>query len=400
MLGYILHSIANPVARFWLATSDRSWQQLPTPSDAPLVHAPGANPDRVLLLGSGIAVGYGVVSHDLALGGHLARELGAATGRGASVNIIGRRDVAPANARTTLAALDLARFDALVLTLGGLEALTLMPAGRWRRQLRGLLADVGRLAPGLAVFVVETGAPLLGGLPFPVRRMVQRHVRHLNRVSAAVCAEFDDTTRVAFNPSGGNARVSRTTYRGWAELIAPAVAAALAGMDGPGGDERSARTVTIDETARLEALYSLELDSVPNDELDLIVANARDLFGATGASVTIIDRDQQHTKAAIGMPDRSIPRSISMCDLTVQRSELLVVEDTMVDPRIAGLPWATGERVRFYAGYPVESPDGQRIGALCVVDTAPREFSDTDAALLRDLALRVQNVLWGKSSTR
>ncbi len=122
MLGYIAHGLANPLARFWLAISAQSWRNLPTPSDPPLVHAPGSDSDRVLLLGSGVAVGYGVVSHDLALGGHLARELSALTGRGASVDIVGRGDMAPSNTRTTLAALDLARFDALVLTLGGLEA--------------------------------------------------------------------------------------------------------------------------------------------------------------------------------------------------------------------------------------------------------------------------------------
>jgi len=391
LLGYILHSFANPMARFWLATSGQSWRHLPTPSDAPLVHSPGADPDRVLLVGSGIAVGYGVVSHDLALGGHLARELSTATGRGATVKVIGRRDMAPANTRTTLAGLDLARFDAIVLTLGGLEALTLMPSSRWREQLRELLLDLRGAPSGLKVFVVENGVPLLDGLPLVVRSLVLGHVRRLNRVSAALAAEFENVTVVRFDPARGDVSTlaGRTTYSGWAEIIAPAVAVAL------GSSGRAARTVTMDEESRLEALHGLELDSVPSNELDLIVANARDLFGMTGASVTIIDREEQHTKAAIGMPRTSIPRAWSMCDLTVRGGALFVVEDTMADDRIADLPWATGERVRFYAGYPVESPDGQRIGALCVVDTQPRVFSNRDAALLRDLALRVQSVLWG-----
>ena len=55
MLRYAAHGIANPIARFWLATSAQSWRQLPTPSDTPLVHAPGVDSDRVLLLGSGSA---------------------------------------------------------------------------------------------------------------------------------------------------------------------------------------------------------------------------------------------------------------------------------------------------------------------------------------------------------
>jgi len=56
--------------------------------------------------------------------------------------------------------------------------------------------------------------------------------------------------------------------------------------------------------------------------------------------------------------------------------------------------------VRFYAGYPLEAPEGVRVGALCVVDTKPRRFSPAEASLLRDLALRVQAVLWTEARSR
>ncbi|CAN5151561.1 hypothetical protein BH09ACT5_BH09ACT5_07890 [soil metagenome] len=394
MLRGIAHGIAYALARFWLATSAQSWRNLPTPSDPPLVHSPGFDPHRVLLLGSGIAVGYGVMSHDLALGGHLARELSALTGRGASVDIASRSDMSPSMARTTLAGLDLARFDALVLTLGGLEALTLLPALRWRKELRQLLEELKREAPtSPEVLLVETAAPLLAGLPSMVGRIIWRALQQLNRETAALCEEYDSTTFVPFAPAQGDVTTltGRTTYRSWAELIAPAVARAL------DGDGRTHRPDPVDEAQRQLALDRLDIDSVPSDELQQIVATARDLLGATGASVTILDREHQKTKAAVGMPRNTIPRAASICDLTIGRAELLVVEDTMTDPRLAGTRWADGSIARFYAGYPVESPDGHRIGALCVIDRHPHTFSDTDAALLRQLALRVQAVLWGNS---
>ncbi len=129
--------------------------------------------------------------------------------------------------------------------------------------------------------------------------------------------------------------------------------------------------------------------------MDAIVETARDLFGATGASVTIIDHDLQRTRAAVGMPRHPIPRTEAICDLTIRGTGVFVVEDITTDARLADSMWADGTLARFYAGYPVESPDGQRIGALCIVDSTPRTFSDTDAALLRQLALRVQSALWG-----
>ena len=281
MLGYIAHGIANPAARLWLATSSQSWRHLPTPSDPPLVHAPGSDSDRVLLLGSGIAVGYGVMSHDLALGGHFARELSSLTGRGATVDIVGRPDMAPSNTRATLGTLDLGRFDALVLILGGLEALTLMPTGMWRRQMRALLAELVAVAPpSLKVFVVEIGAPLLAGLPVVVRKAVWSHLLRLNRATAELCAEFDNLAFVAFAPSQGDVNTlrGRTTYQGWAELIAPPVARAL------DAEARRRRPTNFDEESRQRAVDLLDIDSVPDDELHRIVANARDC----GANMVLV----------------------------------------------------------------------------------------------------------------
>jgi GAF domain-containing protein len=201
---------------------------------------------------------------------------------------------------------------------------------------------------------------------------------------------------VAFAPAQGDVSTlkGRTTYQGWAELIAPAVADVL------DGEVRTRSALSVDEEARLNAIGSLDLDGAPSAELDAIVENARDLFGASGASVTIIDHDLQKTRAAVGMPRTPIPRSDAICDLTIRADAVFVVEDTMTDPRLVDSIWADGTLARFYAGYPVESPDGQRIGALCIVDTAPRTFSDTDAALLRQLALRVQAALWGNRVSR
>ncbi len=53
--------------------------------------------------------------------------------------------------------------------------------------------------------------------------------------------------------------------------------------------------------------------------------------------------------------------------------------------------------IRFYAGYPIESPDGHRIGALCVMDPQPQRFTDQDSALLRQIAHQVQLRLWNLS---
>ena len=53
----------------------------------------------------------------------------------------------------------------------------------------------------------------------------------------------------------------------------------------------------------------------------------------------------------------------------------------------------SGPGIRYYAGFPVDAPGGQRIGALCVFDTVPHAADDIDVELLRGLAQLVQDEL-------
>jgi GAF domain-containing protein len=77
-------------------------------------------------------------------------------------------------------------------------------------------------------------------------------------------------------------------------------------------------------------------------------------------------------------------------------SEATVVPDTEADDRFAAGPLLNGDHsMRFYAGFPIESPSGERVGALCVLDSQPRRRADDiDRDLLRELALMVQREMW------
>ena len=79
---------------------------------------------------------------------------------------------------------------------------------------------------------------------------------------------------------------------------------------------------------------------------------------------------------------------------------VLVVADTMLDPRLAGDPNVTGEPfVRFYASAPVFA-DGHRVGTICVVDRRPRAFGAHERAVLAQLAGLVESALSGPGAPR
>ncbi|MCY7413445.1 MAG: SpoIIE family protein phosphatase [Salinibacterium sp.] len=151
----------------------------------------------------------------------------------------------------------------------------------------------------------------------------------------------------------------------------------------------------IDEVARQRALDDLGIVGTPPEErFDRVTRLAKQLFGVESAAISLIDHDRQWFKSRQGIADPEMPREVAFCDITIQRPETFSVSNALEDPRFADNPLVTGNpNIRFYAGHPLVASTGERVGALCVFDPNPRVFSEAETALLRDLALWVQNEL-------
>jgi PAS domain S-box-containing protein len=142
------------------------------------------------------------------------------------------------------------------------------------------------------------------------------------------------------------------------------------------------------EAQRLAALSALEiLDTPPEAAFDRIAALLRGAFGAPVAIVGFLDEERHWFKAREGLEVWESPRAISFCTHAIQQDEVLWVADAAEDPRFRENPLVVaGPKVRFYAGAPVVGDGGERVGTVCVLDTAPRAHDPALAALLADLA--------------
>lgn len=143
-----------------------------------------------------------------------------------------------------------------------------------------------------------------------------------------------------------------------------------------------------DEEERLSALHALRLlDTPPEGRFDRITLVATKLFHVPISTLTLVDRDREWFKSCQGLPKNFGDRAISFCGHALMESEILVVPDTTKDERFFDNPMVVSEPfIRFYAGVPVKSIDGKRIGVFCVKDTLPREFSRDDEIALEGLA--------------
>ncbi len=141
-----------------------------------------------------------------------------------------------------------------------------------------------------------------------------------------------------------------------------------------------------DERRRLAALQRYQiLDTPPEPAFDDIAELARTLFGTPIALVSLVDAGRQWSKSSLGLAGRGMPRGQAFCAHAIRADDVLVVGDARDDARFRDLPLVAGApQIRFYAGAPLRTADGLRVGALCVMDAEPR--GDVPAAQVAALA--------------
>lgn len=146
------------------------------------------------------------------------------------------------------------------------------------------------------------------------------------------------------------------------------------------------------EDRRQEALDALPVDRFAETALDDLTHFAAEIFDVPISTISIIDRDRQWFKSVVGIEaGEGSARADAFCDHTIRKpGELLVVEDATKDERFASNPFVTAEGgLRFYAAAPLTLSSGHAIGAVCVMDTQPRQIDPEKLKQLRFMADQV-----------
>lgn len=150
-----------------------------------------------------------------------------------------------------------------------------------------------------------------------------------------------------------------------------------------------------DEAGRTAALdrYAV-LDTPPAEPFDKITSLVKNVLKAPICAVSLIDRDRQWFKSIVGLDVAETTRSVSFCTHTIKHEKPLVIANAEEDPCFKDNPLVVGPPyIRSYAGAPLRTPDGYNVGALCVIDTVPRSFTDAQLAILSSFAALVVDEL-------
>ena len=150
----------------------------------------------------------------------------------------------------------------------------------------------------------------------------------------------------------------------------------------------------ITDPVRLGALRSTQLmDSEPEESFDRITRLAARFLGTPLALVNLVDDRRQYAKSCVvpeGWPfGPEASMADSYCKWAVATGKVVRVTDARTDPRVVSSSFVTDPGLISYLGVPLATSEGCVLGSLCVAAFEPREWTDDDADILRDLAAAV-----------
>ncbi|KUL22829.1 GAF domain-containing protein [Actinoplanes awajinensis] len=153
------------------------------------------------------------------------------------------------------------------------------------------------------------------------------------------------------------------------------------------------------EPARMQRLAGYDLfDTGMHRQLDRIAARSAARLQAPVSMVSILLDSAQFIIGHHGLPDtaaqlQGTPAEWALCTRTVLAGSPYCLTNSDTDPQHADNPIMAITGLRSYAGVPLRDDTGQILGAHCVLDAAPRRFTELDVAMLSEAAVDTMRIL-------
>ncbi len=149
------------------------------------------------------------------------------------------------------------------------------------------------------------------------------------------------------------------------------------------------------EEQRLHELNRLKiLDTKPEAEFDEITRLAATICDVKIALISLVDENRQWFKSRFGLEATETPKDISFCGHAILTDKVFEVPNAELHPDFCDNPLFLGEpHVRFYAGAPLITKNGFRIGTLCVIDDKEKSLNEVQKKTLEALAKQVVGTL-------
>jgi signal transduction histidine kinase len=153
--------------------------------------------------------------------------------------------------------------------------------------------------------------------------------------------------------------------------------------------------IPIGENERLYELYRYQiLDTPREDDFDKIALLAARICRTPMSVISFVDRNRQWAKSLVGLKKLPADRNASFCSHAILTARLFEVRNALRDKRFADNPLVQQKpKIRFYAGMPLITSKGFKLGALCVIDTIPRRLTKVQTFALKVLSRQIVKLM-------
>lgn len=150
------------------------------------------------------------------------------------------------------------------------------------------------------------------------------------------------------------------------------------------------------ESARLKNLLSYNiLDTKKEKHFDDLTELIAQVCNCQYALISFIDHKRQWFKSTRHIQLSETSRDISFCAHTILHDNVMVIKDAKKDQRFFDNPFVTsGYKISFYAGAPIVSTAGYKIGTVCVMDKKAKDvFTAKQKNALKIVARQVKTLV-------
>lgn len=149
------------------------------------------------------------------------------------------------------------------------------------------------------------------------------------------------------------------------------------------------------ELERLKAVNRfLALKISREEELNEIVRYAAEICDTPMAAIVLLDDDTQYNLFSVGINVRATARKDAFCNYVIEQDNIFMIPDTSLEPRFTDSQLSYGEfNAQFFAGAPLKTQEGYKLGGLCVIDGKPNHLSEIQQKILAVLSRQVIHIL-------
>jgi len=162
----------------------------------------------------------------------------------------------------------------------------------------------------------------------------------------------------------------------------------------PGAGHADRCAAILHDPARLATLEATRQIGSPGEEsFDRLARLAARALGVPLTFISFIGADRQFIKSFHGLPEpwatrREIPILDSVCRYTLT-GEPLIVGDARINELLKDNPVVPALNVVAYLGIPMITAEGHNLGTFCAIDHRPRQWTEDEVFILKELTVAV-----------